>query len=329
MSSLSIIEDLMREFAENTGLNSERDPKRYLWTDAFAVCNFIQLFKQTKNEKYKDLAIDLVDQVHSILGKHRDDDPREGWLSNNPKHPTKNGLRIGKDLPERKRDQPIDQQLEWERDGQYFHYLTKWMVTLISIGNFLEEETYKIWAADLVQASMSFVHNERMFWKMSIDLSRPLVSSMGQHDPLDGYTVFRLVDMNTEEDLSEEVNVMFKMAKGLRLETEDPLGMGNMLIDTYRLYKMNEKKEFIDIIIEAVKNGIQYFNANIHSLAFRELGLAIGIDAAKRMNRLKKYWNISEKLNTYWVNHRRWEAHKDINQVMLATSLDPNQYLEV
>ncbi|MBD3215924.1 MAG: hypothetical protein GF311_25155 [Candidatus Lokiarchaeota archaeon] len=329
MSNISIVEDLMREFAENTGLISDKDPRRYLWTDAFAVCNFIQLLKQTNNEKYKELAISLVDQVHSILGKHRDDDPREGWLSNNPRRPTKNGLRIGKELPERKPEKPIDQQLEWERDGQYFHYLTKWMVALISIGNFLDKEIYKIWAADLVQASMKFVHNERMYWKMSIDLSRPLVRSMGQHDPLDGYTVFRLVDMNTKEDLSAEVDIMFKMARRLRLETEDPLGMGGMLIDAYRLHKMNENKEFIDTIIEAVKFGIQYFNPNAHSLAFRELGLAIGVDAAKRMNRLKQYWNISEKLNTYWVNHRKWEAHRDINQVMLATSLNPNQFLEV
>jgi hypothetical protein len=329
MNNISIVEDLMREFAENTGLISDRDPRRYLWTDAFAVCNFIQLFKQTNNEKYKELAIRLVYQVHSILGKHRDDDPREGWLSNNPQRPTKNGLRIGKELPERKPEQPIDQQLEWERDGQYFHYLTKWMVALINIGNFLNKEIYKIWAADLVQASMKFVHNERMYWKMSIDLSRPLVRSMGQHDPLDGYTAFRLVDMNIKEDLSTEVKIMFKMARRLRLETEDPLGMGGMLIDAYRLHKMNEKKEFIDTIIEAVKFGIQYFNPNAHSLAFRELGLAIGVDAAKRMNRLKKYWNISEKLNTYWVNHRKWEAHRDINQVMLATSLNPNQFFEV
>ncbi len=29
-----------------------------------------------------------------------------------------------------------------------------------------------------------------MYWKMSIDLTRPLVSSMGQHDPLDGFITY-------------------------------------------------------------------------------------------------------------------------------------------
>ena len=29
-----------------------------------------------------------------------------------------------------------------------------------------------------------------MYWKMSIDLSYPLVTSMGQHDPLDGLITY-------------------------------------------------------------------------------------------------------------------------------------------
>ena len=40
------------------------------------------------------------------------------------------GLRIGKPLPERRADEPLDERLEWDRDGQYFHYLTQWMHAL-------------------------------------------------------------------------------------------------------------------------------------------------------------------------------------------------------
>jgi hypothetical protein len=32
-------------------------------------------------------------------------------------HPTQGGLRIGKALPERRVDEPFDEQLEWERAG--------------------------------------------------------------------------------------------------------------------------------------------------------------------------------------------------------------------
>lgn len=326
---MGIADDIMLEFAENTGLTSEKPSRRYLWTDAFAVCNYIQLCKDSGEEKYKQLAIDLVNQVHSTLGKYRKDDSRKGWLSNDPEHPTKNGLRIGKNLPERKADEPMDQRLEWERDGQYFHYLTKWMVALISIGNFLREKKYHIWASDLLKASMKFIHNDKMFWKMSIDLNRPLVRSMGQHDPLDGYTTFKLVNRYTENDLSSQVKKMFLMARRLQLETEDPLGIGNMLIDAYRLYKMNEERNFINKIIEAAKYGIQYFNPNFHELAFRELGLAIGVEASKRMNELESYWEIKKKVIDYWVKNRNWDAHKDINQIMLITALIPDQFLEV
>ena len=38
---------LMRRFAERTGLDPERAPRRYLWTDAFAVCNYLALWRIT------------------------------------------------------------------------------------------------------------------------------------------------------------------------------------------------------------------------------------------------------------------------------------------
>src|SRR5687768_13053132 len=110
--------ELMTRFADRTGVTGDREQKRYLWTDAFAVCNFLAL-GQT------DLATRLVDRVHHTLGRHRDDDARIGWISGLPAaegeaHPTRGGLRIGKPLPERGPTDPFSEPLEWERDGQYF-----------------------------------------------------------------------------------------------------------------------------------------------------------------------------------------------------------------
>ncbi len=127
-----MIETLMVEFAERTGLTSESEPQRYLWTDAFAVCNFLELSRQSGDGRFQDLALQLVDQVHHVLGRHRPDDSRRGWISGlegerGGEHPTIGGLRIGKPLQERKPDEPPDERLEWEQDGQYFHYLTKWI----------------------------------------------------------------------------------------------------------------------------------------------------------------------------------------------------------
>ncbi len=90
--------EIMAEFARLTGLSAAAGfPRRYLWTDAFAVCNFLELYRRTSDEKYKDLALRLVGQVHNLLGRHREDDPRNSWISGlgeeeGQKHPTAGGL---------------------------------------------------------------------------------------------------------------------------------------------------------------------------------------------------------------------------------------------
>ena len=88
-------------------------------------------------------------------------------------HPTKGGLRIGKDLPEREPDDPYDAELEWDRDGQYFHYLTKWMHALDLLSRHLGEHEPNRWARELAQAAHAgFTYApapgaaKRMYWKM-------------------------------------------------------------------------------------------------------------------------------------------------------------------
>ncbi|MGA7516942.1 MAG: hypothetical protein WBW28_08285, partial [Pseudolabrys sp.] len=105
---------LMVEFAERTGLVSKtKSPNRYLWTDAFAVCNFLELFARTGESKYREYAISLIDQVHQVLGRYRHDDVCHGWISGLDEetgrlHPTIAGLRIGKPLKERQNAEPFD-----------------------------------------------------------------------------------------------------------------------------------------------------------------------------------------------------------------------------
>lgn len=189
--------ELMMRFAERTGLASDLPKQRYLWTDAFAVCNFLGLEQATGEERYTDLALRLVDQVHHVLGSYRADDPRTGWISGLGEqegeiHPTRGGLRIGKELPERAPSEPCDEQLEWRRDGQYFHYLTKWMHALDQVSRWTGQSHFNTWARELAKvAHDAFAYTDRsgrrMVWKMSTDLSHPLVRSMGHHDPLDGF----------------------------------------------------------------------------------------------------------------------------------------------
>ncbi|MBF8293014.1 MAG: hypothetical protein HW392_1841, partial [Steroidobacteraceae bacterium] len=179
----------MDEFAVTTGLTGPAPPRRYLWTDAFAVCNFLGLHRESGNGHDLDLALRLVDQVHHVLGRHRQDDSRQGWISGlaeeeGERHPTRGGLRIGKELPERRADQPFDPRAEWDRDGQYFHYLTQWMHALHRVAVEMGRPVFHQWAVELAQtAHARFTRpdspggQQRMVWKMSVDLDRVLVPS--------------------------------------------------------------------------------------------------------------------------------------------------------
>ncbi|MBW2467126.1 MAG: hypothetical protein JRF02_07485, partial [Deltaproteobacteria bacterium] len=310
---------IMEEFAQQTGLQAESGEAkcRYLWTDAFAVCNFLTLYRRSGQYAHRDMALRLVDQVHEVLGRHRDDDPRSGWISGLAEedgrlHPTACGLRIGKKLPERQPEEPVDENLEWDRDGQYYHYLTKWMHTLCCVSRTVDNPVYSTWAKELaVQAHKRFSYSagpstKRLYWKMSIDLSRPQVSAMGHHDPLDGLltcleireSAAGLPEIDTT-DLDTEINDLAGMCLGVNWTTPDPLGLGGLLADAWRLAQLQVTANEIPLpgllqdILDAAMVGLSiYMRDNSlhlpasHRLAFRELGLAIGLQAVKRTKTL-------------------------------------------
>ncbi len=243
-------ETMMTSFCQRTGLTDpSRPPSRYLWTDAFAVCNLLGLAEAEKDTSWRQLALDLIDQVHDVLGRSRPgtpDSPRLSGLDEETarEHPTLGGLRIGKALDERPPDAPFDAQLEWERDGQYFHYLTKWMHALARAAETSGDPRYVHWGIELARtAHRAFCHRTgdrrpRLYWKMSIDLTRPLVPSMGQHDALDAWVVYHELStlakrFDTEtKPLRREIDEAWQMLAQGALATTDPLGIGGLLMDT-------------------------------------------------------------------------------------------------
>jgi len=382
----SIVRAIMTAFSDLTGLSlSGKAPRRYLWTDAFAVCNFLELYCQTNDAEYRHLALRLVDQVHHILGKHREDDPRTGWISGlneqeGNMHPTLGGLRIGKKTNERGPADFFDDNLEWDRDGQYYHYLTKWMHALNRVSRVTGDRTYNIWAMELAKtAHTAFTYvpslgsRKRMYWKMSIDLSYPLVQSMGHHDPLDGFITYNQLraaavknsEKVEEPDLSAEIADMSKICEGINWYTNDPLGLGGLLSDAYKVaqliaYKYFEETDLLETLLHFSLQGLETcarenslkLPAN-HRLAFRELGLSVGLQAIVRLQRLidrnrglfngmhllhsrietlMRYTTLSEIIEKFWLDQANqeavsWTEHRDINMVMLATSLAPDGYL--
>lgn len=379
---------LMQNYAQRSGLTSDQSGKRYLWTDAFAVCNYLGLARATGDSIYIELALKLVDQVHYTLGRHRQDDSRSGWISGldddeGEMHPTRGGLRIGKTLPERGPQEAYDSRLEWERDGQYFHYLSKWMHALDQVTRATGQARNNIWARELAASAFkAFVitpapgrEPHRMVWKKSIDLTRTLVPSIGKHDPLDGYitslqlsaTATALPQAGHGPTLKQETDGFAEMVRDGDWVTDDPLGIGGLLVDAYRLQQLQQQHvrtqpQLLEALLEAAITGLHYYDGSgelqqprQYRLAFRELGLAIGLHAVARMQSsidsvalqaagsprlqtllkaLMQYTELREYIENFWrdPDHQRsdsWTEHRDINEVMLATSLAPDGFLKL
>ena len=374
--------EIMIDFARLTGLLPAGLPQRYLWTDAFAVCNFLGLYEETGDGKFKDLALQLVGQVHSTLGRYRKDDNRVGWISGLDGeeanlHPTAGGLRIGKQLRERRSTEPLDERLEWDRDGQYFHYLTKWMHALNRVTRVTGEFAYNRWAMELARISharfvyaLSSGREKRMYWKMSTDLSYPLVRSMGLHDPLDGLITYTQLAATSAGDpegsaqLETEIADMAGMCKGRSWATDDPLGIGGLLSDAFRVAQLMTSGYFSQsgllvallesslVGLEALDEDLMKLPAN-DRLAFRELGLSIGLHALQRLSdligknqalfreehdlddrirALRRYERLAETIETFWLlpenrQGESWMTHRHINMAMLATSISPAGFL--
>lgn len=371
---------LLTAFASSTGVTSGRPPRRYLWTDAYAVCGFLGLYRSTGDGRHLETAHTLVDQVHRVLGRHRPDDPRTGWISGldeeeGRRRPTAGGLRIGKPEPERGPGEPHDPRQEWYRDGQYYHYLTRWMVALQRMAAVTGEPRFHRWAVELAEvAHRAFVApggragERHMYWKMSIELDRPLVPSMGQHDPLDGRLTFGLLQVAAPGDdppLTAEAAELEEICRGRSWTTDDALGAGGLLTDCLRIVQLPDAPRRLrppvaadlrERVFEAARKSLERCARDpsldlpgARRLAFRELGLAIGIRAAERiaartagdeqggvpagwLRSVGEHEDVADRIVEFWSRTearslRSWTDHHDINDVMLAVALAPDGYL--
>jgi len=380
------VRNIMIEFADRTGLTSARHPpRRYLWTDAHAVCNFLSLYRRTNDAEYKRLAQCLIEQVHTVLGKHREDDSRSGWISGlsdreGKIHPTAGGLRIGKKLNERRPGDIFDDRLEWDRDGQYFHYLTKWMHALCRASAATGDRMYCGWAVELAKVAQARFatstpkgEHKQLRWKMSIDLSYPLVASAGLHDPLDAFVTYselvqctnRLSGDGSLANLDAEIAETSAMLGRQDWHTDDPLGVGGLLFDAGRAFQLSAEKRLrkpyiAEELLQTARESLDallaqsaFRQAAQFRLAFRELGLSIGLRAVAGMRQittsnpdlfgttvndvlehLRRLVPLGAAIEEFWSaadNQKAgtWLDHLDINTVMLATSLLPDEFLKI
>lgn len=270
---------------------------RYLWTDAFGVVDFITLFRLTSSLVYLHLAARLIDAVHSTLGRTRS---LQDYLPGaSAEHPLAGGLRIGK-----------EEETGPDSDGQYHHYLTLWMFALNRMSVASGEQKYNVLAVELAKAihPAFMVAREyarpRMYWKMSVDLSHPLVNSEGNLDPIDGYVIFNLLQQHSPDPqvLTQEIADYKKIldVKWKTYQSDDPLDLGMTL---WTAHWFSGKAEWADSLVDKAATYLRtckglaryhiqltrtsidelaamehYFDHPVDQrLAFREYGTCMGV----------------------------------------------------
>ncbi|CDO70987.1 hypothetical protein BN946_scf184830.g19 [Trametes cinnabarina] len=321
---------------------------RYLWTDAFGVLNFLTLGTLTSNTIYHALAARLIQTVHDTLGRTRDGTRRLPGASD--EHPLAGGLRIGKEDEE---DDPGG-----DGDGQYHHYLTIWMFALNRMTRATGERRYNDLAIELAKAiHPRFVRDRdsarpRMYWKMSIDLKRPLVLSEGNLDPIDGYVVFSLLQATHEGDkdvLAREIDEYRRIleTKWRRYVSDDPLDLGMTLWTAHwfggKEPWATELSRRAAICLRALCEEEKYFDAPTrYRLAFREFGTCLGArcltatltgGTGKAEAKEKAYWDaFIEKVLRSWAPSVDREPPlvreklQPITMVMYAAALIPGAF---
>jgi len=149
-------------------------------------------------------------------------------------------------------------------------------------------------------------------------------------------------------------------------DTDDPLGIGGLLLDAWRMAQLIDRgilssTRMVEAVVSAALAGLQAFTAGNqlklparYRLAFRELGLAIGLKGVvplrewsgqnlmlapksslhRKIKALAGYLPLAEAIEQFWLeggsrHAETWREHREINMVMLATSLAPGVFLSV
>ena len=293
--------------------------RRYLWTDAFAVLNLVSLAEACPSEttKFLGLANQLVDTVHDSLGK-----PRSA-LSQHAMQPDASspsgyvGLRIGKVHSRVVTDAGMSY------DGQYWHYIDKWLLALIRLGR--PQEAARV--AKCVFGHFYDATGGGMRWKLSVDATAPgpLQYQPPGDDTLTALIVFSLIEHHLRQEqcakysLQNEIDKLRQSLVGYKGRvTSDPLGWG--LAAMYDQWL--ERKRTTELQLYA-KDALSTFHM---SLPFRLYGALLGAklcpkavdEIAQELGPLVEMAVRYEESHIFQGTH---EEHSSINRVMLATVL--------
>ena len=217
---------------DEAGLCADGHQRRYLWTDAFGVLAYTSIaqdYSQKNNPQQAQLhqqaAQRLIQVVHECLGTPRspqdimrvDPDSPFGFV----------GLRIGKVETRKVTDYGM------QFDGQYWHYIDKWLLALARAGR--ADDGIRIaksvfpYFMDAGPLGTGFGGGIR--WKLSVDATPPpaLQRAHASDDTLMALIVFSLLQQYSSSgaSLEQEIQMLRNSLQHYRLRvTDDPLGWG-------------------------------------------------------------------------------------------------------
>lgn len=224
-------------------------------------------------------------------------------------------------------------------DGQYHHYLTIWMFALNRLSMASKDSKWNEYAVSLAKAihPRFFVGRDterpRMVWKIAMDMSRPLVTSQGNLDPIDGYVIFRKLQAASggKETLKEEIGDYQRVMerKGKHFVSSDTLDLGMSLWTSHWMDQREEwaadlAKRCVSQMRQLFENGYLEGNPR-YRLAFREYGTAMGIGCAKPDDYLEKQ---RQKIVDIWEQYKSSTPGdlRPISEVMRAAAIVPGAF---
>jgi hypothetical protein len=315
----------------------EQCQRRYLWTDAFGVLNFVtmaQRYPESRRAVLLDAARQLIDSVHATLGQPRSPTlPMAAQADGTPYG--YRGLRIGKVNARTSSDAGM------EYDGMYWHYLDKWCFALLRYHQVSGDVGALRQAVHLIKTlHPAFMHKSGagkplgLRWKVNTDLTP--IAGLGQaypnDDALSGYLMYTLVrHASVGQDvpsIDQECDELGEVARqyilsGVRLSA-DPLGYG--LWGWKCQWLGAEWSGPIRDRLRALAPTALDLTTGM-ALPFRLYGALLGAQLVPGSPGLK---DAAERVLASGVVEYEMgvpvggeEGHSCINKVMLASALDP------
>lgn len=169
----------------------------------------------------------------------------------------------------------------------------------------------------------------------------------------------------TAQELMQKFAKDTGIVRHLPLASGDPLGIGGLLFDAHRIAGLTIRgipfyPGVLGSVASAALRGPALFARSQcldlpaeYRLAFRELGLSAGLAAVSDLRAMvseniplsgevgdllatvdapRKFFPLRSRIESFWMTDWNrasapWSGHRDINTVMLATSISPQGFL--